>query len=360
MKTLVCMLVMVVFLWNKAKSQTNFPDSSLLDKMITTLDKNKNNKISSDELSEYFAGGKAGSVENIAKVIKMLDQDGDNEASKDELLKMAKKIIEFYINIYDLDNDGALSEREFEGKSLNVDGVIKDAQLGGKILLDLLDVNKDGHFSTDLDGSTSFNPDDEQAKKYARIFKLFQKALDKNNDDQITKEEVKEFANTAIKLIDINKDGKITDEECLQTLEQNNVSKNSVNFLRQQSQNNDITNAWKDLFHKIDAKNTKDGKLNAGEIVELLNLQPTELLTEIGVKMGPIITGLFQESPITADEVLGAWESFLKSKEFKQGGIENTNKEPEQYGQPNSSAISNTKVSVILVLTFASAFGAIM
>ena len=49
----------------------------------------------------------------------MVDQDGDNEASKDELLKAAKKMAEFYINIFDLNNDGVLSEKEFEGKSID-------------------------------------------------------------------------------------------------------------------------------------------------------------------------------------------------------------------------------------------------
>jgi len=350
------------------------PTTSVLDNLINFVDtRNKNKKIGTDELE--LLGD-----EFSAKVIENLDQDGDNEVSKDELLNMAKKIIdENYINNFDLDNDGALSEDEFMGKTLDVGGAIKSVQTLGKILFDISGENLNKLFSSEnLDGSIT----SKQDNKDARILKLLKTALDTNNDNNITKEEVLEFASTAIKVSDINKDRKITEEELFRTLEQNNISKKMVDSIRQYSQNQDKTKAWKELFHKIDVKNTKDGKLYADEISQLLNMPLLNMLEfiPIGQRLYMILDK--QEFPINADEWYGGVETFLKrvwwnglflKKEFKQLGLTSastitpsptitstikSSSTIKPIGLTSTSAI--TKVNVMLVITLASTFGFIM
>merc|ERR1719319_803194 len=262
---------------------------------------------------------------------------------------MAKEIIDNnYINIFDLNNDGALSEDEFMGRIFDVDGAIKVAPFLSEILFKILgDVFNEIFPFENIAGSTLDTTLDKMNDDNIP-FPVFHTWMMRFIFNNITKEEVCELVSTAIKVSDINKDRKITEKELFRTLEQNNMTKKTVDYFRQYSQNQNKTKAWKELFHKIDAKTKNDRKLYADEIVQLLNTKISELIP-IGQGLIPAYMRIAnQEFPANGDEWFAGVESFLQNKEFKQI--------PSSSAITSSSAIA--KVNVILVLTLASTIGA--
>jgi len=343
------LLVAVLCLGCEVKSQTNFPDTGVLKSFFNNADTDHSGKISPNEFTELFAGGKAGSQEIVTKIMKMIDQNGDNEASEEEIFNVIKKIIEFYIKLFDTNRDGSLSQEEFTDVSINVDGAINDTEIMAQILLDLADVNKDGMYS-----SEDHEDPNKLIQNDVKLLGFLKKALDQNEDHKLGKKEIKAFATTAIKLIDQNSDGTILLEELLDTLQKNGVSKKAVDHLRAQAKNKTIVNAWKNVFQKIDAQTKdKDKKLSADEVASLIKLPVDKLQTDVGESILPIyFLNNDKENPLANEDFAGALESFLKNKEFeKVNSI--VNREPAVQEEPkNSSTMMRANLTMFVILVF--------